>query len=162
MGLEQGLGRAWGRAEGRAGERGASTGGDWGLLHMTPSALYTLFTRLKRGSRILFTICFFVVGCSDGSTSLGGPLSLSISAVTPVAVTDSLIVEYSIVGRSLLGMEVDYNDMQTDSLFFLGAQSAGGRVGHLYAAPGQYTISARVDDAVDGSLTEALVVTIDP
>ena len=87
---------------------------------------------------------------------------LSLSAVTPVAVTDSLVVEYTIVGRNLLGMAVDYGDMQVDSLAFLGAQTAGGRVGHLYAAPGQYTVSARVTDGIEGTVTEELIVTINP
>ena len=56
--------------------------------------------------------------------------------------------EYAVVGRNLLGLVVDYRDMQVDSLFFSGAPSAGGRVAHLYAAPGQYIVSARVEDAV--------------
>ena len=117
---------------------------------------------LKRYGLRLFFLCLFGWGCSDESFSLGGPLVLSISAVTPVAVTDSLVVDYTVVGRNLLGMTVNYGDMETDSLFFLGAQTAGGRIGHLYAAPGQYTISARVEDAVEGSVTQELVVTINP
>ena len=120
------------------------------------------FEHLKRRGLLLSVICLLGWGCSDESFSLGGPLVLSISAVSPVAVTDSLVVDYTVVGRNLLGMTVNYGDMQTDSLFFLGAQTAGGRIGHLYAAPGQYTISARVEDAVEGSVTEELVVTINP
>jgi len=92
----------------------------------------------------------------------GGPLELSISAISPVAVTDSLVVEYQVVGRTLLGMVVDYGDTQSDSIFFQGAQTAGGRAPHLYAASGQYTISARVDDALEGSVMEQLTVTINP
>ena len=125
-------------------------------------AFMPLFEHLKRRGLLLSVICLLGWGCSDESFSLGGPLVLSISAVSPVAVTDSLVVNYSVVGRNLLGMTVNYGDMQTDSLFFLGAQTAGGRIGHLYAAPGQYTISARVEDAVEGSVTEELVVTINP
>jgi len=121
-----------------------------------------LFEHLKRRGLLLSVICLLGWGCSDESFSLGGPLVLSISAVSPVAVTDSLVVNYSVVGRNLLGMTVNFGDMQTDSLFFLAAQTAGGRIGHLYAAPGQYTISARVEDAVEGSVTEELVVTINP
>ena len=121
-----------------------------------------LFGHLRHRGLPLFTACLLGLGCSEQSVSLGGPLMLSLSAVTPVAVTDSLVVEYTIVGRNLLGMAVDYGDMQVDSLAFLGAQTAGGRVGHLYAAPGQYTVSARVQDAVDGTVTEELTVTINP
>lgn len=119
----------------------------------------------RRGSHrgsLLAAFLLLGCGCSDASVSLGGPLVLTISAVTPVAVTDSLVVEYSVVGRNLLGMVVDYNDMQADSLFFLGAQSAGGRVRHLYTAPGQYIVSARVEDAIEGTVTKELTVTINP
>ena len=121
-----------------------------------------LFEHPKSRVLLLFILCLLGWGCSDESFFLGGPLVLSISAVSPVAVTDSLVVDYTVVGRNLLGMTVNYGDMQTDSLFFLGAQTAGGRIGHLYAAPGPYTISARVEDAVEGSVTEELVVTINP
>ena len=121
-----------------------------------------LFEHLKRRGLLLFLVCLPGWGCSEEAFSLGGPLVLSISAVTPVAVTEELVVDYTVVGRNLLGMTVNFGDMQTDSLFFLGAQTAGGRVTHLYAAPGQYTISARVEDAVEGSVTEELVVTINP
>ena len=79
-----------------------------------------------------------------------------------MAVTDSLVVEYDVVGRTLLGMVVDYGDAQADSIFFQGAQTAGGRAPHLYAASGQYTVSARVDDAIEGTVTEQLTVTINP
>lgn len=134
---------------------------DWELLHVTKWGLRS-FGRLKRLGPLLCAICLLGWGCSDTSFSLGGPLVLSISAVTPVAVTDSLVVEFTIVGRNLLGLVVDYGDMQVDSVALLGAQTAGGRVRNLYAAPGQYTVTARVEDAVEGTVTEALVVTINP
>ena len=118
--------------------------------------------QLKHRGLLLIATCFLGWGCADGSFSIGGPLELSISAVSPVALTDSLVIEYAIIGRSLLGMTVDFSDTQVESLFFLGAQTAGGRVPHLYAAPGQYTVSARVEDSVEGSLTEEITVTINP
>ena len=117
---------------------------------------------LKHRGPLLFAACVLGWGCADGSVSVGGPLDLSISVAGSVAVTDSLVIEYVVMGRSLLGMTVDFNDMEIDSLFFLGAQTAGGRVPHLYAVPGQYTISARVEDAVEGSVTEEITVTINP
>ncbi len=121
-----------------------------------------LFGRLKRRGPLLFAICLLGWGCSDTSFAGGGPLELSISAVSPVAVTDSLVVEYDVVGRTLLGMVVDYGDTRSDSIFFQGAQTAGGRAPHLYAASGQYTVSARVDDALEGTVTDQLTVTINP
>ena len=121
-----------------------------------------LFGRRKRRGPLLFALNLLGWGCSDATFTGGGPLELSISAVSPVAVTDSLVVEYEVVGRSLLGMVVDYGDTRSDSIFFQGAQTAGGRAPHLYAASGQYTISARADDAIEGTVTEQLTVTINP
>jgi len=134
----------------------------WGVGAHDEVGFMHLFEGLKRGGLFLFLLCTLGSGCTDESFSLGGPLVLSMTAVTSVAVTDSLIIDYSVVGRNLLGMEVNYGDMQVDSLFFLGAQTAGGRLAHLYAASGQYTVSARVEDAVEGSVTEVLAVTINP
>ena len=121
-----------------------------------------MLEHLKRRVLLLFLVCLPGWGCSEEAFSLGGPLVLSISAVTPVAVADDLVVDYTVVGRNLLGMTVNFGDMQIDSLFFLGAQTAGGQVSHLYTAAGQYTITARVEDAVEGSVTEELAVTINP
>ncbi len=149
----------WG---GRVGESGVVDERGSGTHARDEVGLVLFLGRLKHRGPLLFAICLLGWGCSDESFSLGGPLVLSISAVSPVAVTDSLVVEYSIVGRNLLGMAVDYDDMQVDSLAFLGAQTAGGQVSHLYAAPGQYTISARVEDSVEGTATKELVVTINP
>ncbi len=115
-----------------------------------------------RRCSLLLVLGLLGSGCSSESISLGGPLMLSLSAVSPIAVTDSLVVDYAIVGRSLLGMVVDYGDMQIDSFFFSTAQSASGRASHLYDAPGEYSVSARVEDSVEGNVTEEFSVTVTP
>ena len=131
-------------------------------MHGTQSNQFSMCGyRIRRGA-VLLVIGFLGASCTDESLSIGGPLMLSLSAASSVAVTDSLVVEYAVVGRNLLGMVVDFGDMQIDSFFFAAAQSASGRVPHLYAAPGQYAVSARVEDAVEGNVTEGLTVTVTP
>lgn len=103
-----------------------------------------------------------VIACGDDSLTYGGPLDLVVASNSPVAVSDSLVVEYDAQGRSLLGMEVTWGDATVDSVFFHGAQHAGGHVKHLYAVSGTYTVTAKVSDALEGSTSRDLEVTIDP
>ena len=62
--------------------------------------------------------------CTTSEVTFGGPLALQITSNSPVSVTDSLRVEYSVDGRSLLGLAVEWGDTQVDSLGFSSAQSA--------------------------------------
>lgn len=103
-----------------------------------------------------------VWGCSDSLVDIGRELSLDFSGPPTTALSDSLPVTYDVRGRSLLGMVVDYGDGSLDSLFFSGAQSAGGRVAHKYQEPGDYVVSGKVQDAVEGSIMAEFPVTIVP
>ena len=112
---------------------------------------------------LLATALGALVGaCSSNDVTFGGPLDLQISSNSPVSVGDSLQLDYDVVGRNLLGMVVEWGDSELDSLFFSGAQSAGGRVRHLYADEGTYTLMARVLDQVEGNTIKELTVTIEP
>lgn len=103
-----------------------------------------------------------VVACSDAELTYGGPLALSVTSNEPVPVSDSLIIEYSVEGSSLLGMEVLWGDETVDSVFFGGAQQAGGRRAHLYAADGTYVVTATVTDALQGTDDRQITVTVSP
>ena len=120
--------------------------------------------RLPRGVSLLavFGMMAAVFACSSSEFISGGPLDVQISADSAVAVGDSLELRYEVVGRSLLGMIVDWGDMGFDSLAFFGAQTAGGRVRHLYPQDGSFTISVRVEDQVDGFATQDVIVTVEP
>ncbi len=107
-------------------------------------------------------LAVLALSCSSSEVTFGGPLDLQIAANSPVSVADSLQLDYDITGRSLLGMEVLWGDSGLDSLFFSGAQTASGRVRHLYAAEGTYTVTARVVDQAEGTQTKTLTVTVDP
>ncbi len=102
------------------------------------------------------------VACSDAELTYGGPLALSVTSNEPVEVTDSLIVEYSVEGSSLLGIEVLWGDETVDSVFFGGAQTAGGRLAHLYDADGSYVVTATVTDALQGTADRQITVTVSP
>lgn len=102
------------------------------------------------------------VACSDAELTYGGPLAVSVTSNEPVEVTDSLIIEYSVEGSSLLGMEVLWGDETVDSIFFGGAQTAGGRVAHLYAADGTYLVTTTVTDALQGTADRQITVTVSP
>jgi len=100
--------------------------------------------------------------CSDAELTFGGPLSLDVTSNAPISVTDSLVLQYSVMGRTLLGMEVVWGDATVDSIPFSSAQSASGRVAHLYDSAGTFTLTATVDDALEGSVAEELSITINP
>lgn len=111
---------------------------------------------------LLLLVGVSAAACGSSSLDIGGPLTLSISAVSPVVVTDSLILQFDVAGTALLGVVIDFGDMQIDSVPFLESQTAGGRRPHLYAAPGQYLITVRAEDRTQPSVTEQLTVTINP
>ena len=113
-------------------------------------------------SIVAWLLVLGVAACSEASITLGGPLDLQLMSNSPATLSQDLIVEYDIVGRSLLGMVVDWGDMQTDSVFFSGAQTAGGSVNHRYSSSGSFTVSARVEDSLEGSTTGTLGITILP
>lgn len=100
--------------------------------------------------------------CSSSELVSGGPLDLQISSNSPVSLGDSLSLTYDVVGRNLLGLVVIWGDAEQDSISFFGAQTAGGRIGHLYPSEGPFTIMVRVEDQIDGSQSKDLAVTVNP
>lgn len=103
-----------------------------------------------------------LAACNSAEFTFGGPLELDITSNSPVSLSDSLRVEYDVVGRTLLSMNIDWGDQTLDTLFFSGAQSAGGFRFHTYDSAGTYTLTASVTDEFEGIATETLEVTINP
>lgn len=120
-----------------------------------------LTSKIGRSAFFLLVMCA-IVACSDSELTFGGPLELSLTSNAPVAVTDSLVVDYDVTGRTLLGMEITWGDSTVDSVFFAGAQTAAGRRPHLYSTDGTFTVTATVTDQVEGTVTEELTVTVNP
>jgi len=120
--------------------------------------------RIRLTGRFL-TVAFAAASiwaCGSNEVTFGGPLDLQVSTNSPISVSDSLQLDYEVVGRSLLGMVVQWGDAEFDSLYFSGAQTAGGRVRHMYTAPGSYTVTARVFDQLEGDQVKEVPVTIEP
>ena len=102
------------------------------------------------------------LACSSSQITLGGDLNVTVSATTPVNVGDSLRLDYDVTGQSLAGLVISWGDMQTDSVSFLGAQTAGGSEYHVYDSAGQFTLLVNVFDQLQGSGSAQIIVTIDP
>lgn len=100
--------------------------------------------------------------CSSSEITLGGPLNVLLSTNAPISVSDSLIVDATVQGRSLLGLVITWGDDQVDSLFASGAQSAQYRVAHLYDSAAVFTIRATAVDQLEGFSTEEVTVTVNP
>lgn len=111
---------------------------------------------------LLYLSTCAIVACSDSELTFGGPLELRLTSNSPVTVTDSLVVNYDVTGRTLLGMAVTWGDGTVDSVAFAGAQTAAGRLPHLYSSDGTFTVAATVTDQVQGLVTEELTVTVNP
>ena len=120
--------------------------------------------RLRLPIRLFFAIAagFFIWSCASTEVGIGSPIDLQINATSPVAVGDSLQLEYQATGRQLLGMVILWGDAEFDSVFMNAAQSAAGTAGHVYADTGSYTVTARLLDAVEGSDEKSVTVRIDP
>ena len=110
------------------------------------------------------TLCMASVAasCNESTVAVGGPLSLQLEADSPVRLQDSVVVAFDVVGRSLIGLILDYSDGSKDSIPFSGAQSASGTIAHRFGSTGDFTIVGVVQDAIAGDTMDELFVTIIP
>ncbi len=100
--------------------------------------------------------------CSSSSLEIGSELSLELDAPASVPLADSLVIQYDARGRSLLGLVVEYGDGTADSVAFVGSQSAGGRLAHKYSESGEYRVTGRVQDGVEGTTMADVTVSVTP
>jgi hypothetical protein len=102
------------------------------------------------------------VACSETTVETGGgPLSIEL-IVTPTTQTlgDSVVVRTSAQGTALAGTILDYGDGQVDSIPGANASTQGAVRGYTYQAVGTYTITATVEDVVQGSRSAQATVEI--
>ncbi len=107
-------------------------------------------------------VAVVAASCSESSVTLGGPLELTLTASSPVRVQDSVVVEFDVVGRQLIGLILDFADGSVDSIALSGAQSAAGRVAHQYGSAGNFLVTGRVQDAIEGDTMDDVSVTVVP
>ena len=94
-------------------------------------------------------VLFAASACSSTSTDVGGPLSimLTVDRTSGRAGVDAFSFHYEATGTDLLGVVLEFGDGQVDSLAAFGAARAGATREHVYASPGTYLASARVQEA---------------
>jgi len=115
------------------------------LVASTPAA------PVRGRARLALLACLFalVAGCITDD-EIGTPLSVELIGPETGLVGDQLSVLYNVSGRSLTGIIFAWGDGATDSLATVGAQTASGSMQDVYEMPGLFTVTARVEDAVEG------------
>ncbi len=105
-----------------------------------------------------------LVACQESSVDTGGgPLDVMLTAEpTTQSVGQSITVRAEVVGSSLAGTIVDFGDGLVDSVPAFGATTQTLTRLKTYEVPGNYTIVARAEDAVQGSKSAQVEVQINP
>lgn len=91
---------------------------------------------------------------------IGSPLAIELEGPPRGEVDEQVAVRYDAVGRSLQGIVFTWGDGAVDSLATAGAQSASGTMFHTYEAAGDFLVSARVEDSVEGVARAELTIGI--
>jgi hypothetical protein len=89
------------------------------------------------------------------------PLGVTIAADKPIAAAgDTIRFTVNAQGGYIVNTLIDYGDMTNDALQTDPSRTAETHFNHVYVAPGDYSVSATVDDAVAGRASTAMQVTI--
>lgn len=115
----------------------------------------------SRRARPALLACLLAVaaGCiTDGE--IGTPLSVELIGPETGLVGDQLSVLYNVSGCSLSGIIFTWGDGAVDSLGTVGAQTASGSMQHVYEMPGLFTVTARVEDAVEGVASATVSINV--
>ncbi len=104
-----------------------------------------------RRARLALLACLLALAAACiTDDEIGTPLSVELIGPETGLVGDELSVLYNVSGRSLTGIIFTWGDGAIDSLGTVGAQTASGSMQHVYEMPGLFTVTARVEDAVEG------------
>ncbi len=128
-----------------------------------PRALAASTSAASASRRWCFALlaCLFAVaaGCITDD-EIGTPLSVELIGPETGLVGDQLSVLYNVSGRSLSGIIFTWGDGAVDSLGTVGAQTASGSMQHVYEMPGLFTVTARVEDAVEGVASATVSINV--
>lgn len=125
------------------------------LVESTSAALASRIARLA----VLACLSAFAAACITDD-EIGTPLSVELIGPETGLVGDRLSVLYNVSGRSLTGIIFTWGDGATDSLATVGAQTASGSMQHVYEMPGLFTVTARVEDAVEGVASDEVSINV--
>ena len=101
-----------------------------------------------------------VLACSTSPLETR-PFDVTIAAgSTTAAPGDTIIFVVDAQGRSLLGIEINYGDTNSDLFGASGAQTARVTFRHAYLQPGTYLVRARATDAAAGEKEASVEVCV--
>lgn len=102
--------------------------------------------------------------CSESTIdTFGGPLSVAVTAEpTTQTVGQEIAVRAETRGTQLEGTIIDFGDGQVDSFAAFGANTQTVTHMKAYDSAGTYTIVASAEDPGQGTVTDQVVVQINP
>ena len=110
----------------------------------------------------MISVTLFGIGCTAVS-DLDLTLRFTITASPDdPSVGDPVRFDFDAAGSSLVGVIVDYGDGAVDSVLTFGATRAQGDVSHSFDLAGHFTGRATAVDAVEGEISDQIVVVVTP
>jgi PKD repeat protein len=118
---------------------------------------------LMQPKRLLLYPLLMVTGLSCGPSALEPlPLEADFTATpNPAAVAQEVTFVVEAQGTNLRSLEIDFGDGEDDSRNVDGSRTARWSQPHTFAAPGQYTVTARINELVD-TASRTITMTINP
>ncbi len=101
------------------------------------------------------------VACSSIDPIERGPTTVTLTADRPAAATgEDIEFSFSGTGSSINALQLDYGDGASERVEAFGATTMSGRRTHAYTEPGSYTVTATLEDAFTGNVSDDLTVQI--
>jgi PKD repeat protein len=101
------------------------------------------------------------VGCSSLDPVDPGPTTVTLTADRTTATAGQDIeFSFSATGSSITALHLDYGDGESEDVGGFGALTMSGRRTHAYLDPGSYTVTATLEDAITGNVTDDMTVQI--
>jgi hypothetical protein len=113
--------------------------------------------------RLLIPALLLATGVACGPSSLEPlPLDGSLTASpNPADAGEEVQFTVNAQGTQLLSLELDYGDGDDDLQSVVGSRTARWTQPHAFDAPGQYTVTARINERTD-TTSRTVTMTINP
>jgi hypothetical protein len=100
-------------------------------------------------------------GCSSIETTDPGPTTIELTADrTSAATGEEIEFTFSGTGSSIIAVMLDYGDGAQERVDASGATSAAGRRTHAFSEAGAFVVTATIEDAITGSVSDEVTVQI--
>jgi len=116
-----------------------------------------------QSKRFLIYPLLMATGLACGPSALEPlPLEAEFTATpNPAAVAQEVTFVIQAQGTNLLSLQIEYGDGEDDLQSVVGSRTARWSQPHTFAEPGQYTVTAHINELVD-TATRTITMTIDP